>query len=164
MRRAEIAQPGVRLLGDALLDRLGQPRLADPRLGRNQDDPPLARLGLGPAAQEEVDLLVAADQRRRARAQRLKAARDTALADDAPHPLPGGKPLQRLRTEIADLEQGAELAPRRIGDDDLVRFGEALQAGRQVRRLADHRLLLRGAGANEIADHDEPGGDADAHP
>jgi hypothetical protein len=37
-----------------------------------------------------------------------------------------------------------------------------LQARRQVRGLADDRLLLSGARADEIADHDEPGSDADA--
>jgi hypothetical protein len=163
VRRAEIAQPRVRFRGDALLDRLGQPRLADPRLRGNQDDPPLAGLGLDPAPQQEVNLLVAANERRRARAQGLETAGDAALADDAPHQLVGGEPLQRLRAHIADLEQGADLASRRLGDDDRVRLGEALQAGCQVGRLADHRLLLRRPRADQVADDDEPGRDADAH-
>ena len=50
-----------------------------------------------------------------------------------------------------------------VGDDDRVRLGQRLQARRQVRRLADDRLLLGGARADEVADHDEPSGDADAH-
>ena len=43
-------------------------------------------------------------------------------------------------------------------------FGSAiaLQARREVRRLADDRLLLRRARADQIADHDQPGRDADA--
>jgi hypothetical protein len=39
----------------------------------------------------------------------------------------------------------------------------ACKSSGQVRRLADHRLLLCGALADEIADHHEPGGDAHAH-
>ena len=41
-------------------------------------------------------------------------------------------------------------------------FGESLQACGEVGGLADHRLLLRRALADQIADHDQPGGDADA--
>ncbi len=37
----------------------------------------------------------------------------------------------------------------------------ALQPGGQVGRLADHGLLLRGTLADQLADHDEAGGDAD---
>jgi hypothetical protein len=37
------------------------------------------------------------------------------------------------------------------------------RARRTVRRLPDHRLLLRRAFADEIADHDQAGGDADAN-
>ena len=39
----------------------------------------------------------------------------------------------------------------------------ALQARREVRRLADDAALLRLSGADQVADHDEPGRDADAH-
>ena len=38
-----------------------------------------------------------------------------------------------------------------------------MQPGGQVRRLADHLLLLGSSVADEVADHDKPGGDADAH-
>ena len=41
------------------------------------------------------------------------------------------------------------------------RLGKRLQAGSEVRRLADHRLLLRGSLADQVADHDEAGRDAD---
>ena len=36
-----------------------------------------------------------------------------------------------------------------------------MQPGGEIRRLADHRLLLGGAGSNEIAYHDETGRDPD---
>ena len=47
-------------------------------------------------------------------------------------------------------------------DHDRARLGQRLQPGGQVRRLADHRLLLGGTRADQVADHDKPGGDADA--
>ena len=40
--------------------------------------------------------------------------------------------------------------------------GRRLQARREVRRLADDVALLRFAGADQLADHDQAGGDADA--
>ena len=64
--------------------------------------------------------------------------------------------------EIADLEQIADQPARAGSDDDRVRLGQGLQPGGQVWRFADHRLLLRRAFADQIADHDEAGGDADA--
>src|SRR6516162_4340647 len=54
MRRAEIAQSAGLLGGDALDQRLGQPRLADARFGRNQHDPALAALSLGPPPQHRI--------------------------------------------------------------------------------------------------------------
>jgi len=63
--------------------------------------------------------------------------------------------------EGAQPEQIAEPPARGRGDHHRAGLGQSLQARGQVRRLADHRLLLRGAFANQVADHDEPGGDAD---
>ena len=47
-------------------------------------------------------------------------------------------------------------------DGDAARRRLGLQACRKIRRLADHRLLLRGARSDQVADDDEPRGDADA--
>ena len=41
--------------------------------------------------------------------------------------------------------------------------GQRLQPGGEVRRLADDPALLRRARADQIADHDEPAGDAEPH-
>src|SRR5205809_1059311 len=43
-----------------------------------------------------------------------------------------------------------------------LRQRHALQPRREVRRLADDAALLRLAGADQVADHDEAGGDADS--
>ena len=51
-----------------------------------------------------------------------------------------------------------------MGDHHCVRLGESLQPGGEVRRFADHRLFLGGADPDEVADHDQPGRDADTDP
>ncbi len=68
-----------------------------------------------------------------------------------------------MPAECLQPEPIAEQPARGGGDHHRAGLGQSLQSCGQVRRLADHRLLLRGALANQIADHDEPGGDADAH-
>jgi hypothetical protein len=60
------------------------------------------------------------------------------------------------------VEHVAHKLTRRLTDQDGVRCGERLQARRQVRRLADDRVLLRGSGPDDLADNDQAGGDADA--
>ena len=64
MRRTEIAQPGVRLADEPLHEGLSDARFSDPGLAADQHDLPVATVGLRPAAQQQVDLLVPADQRR----------------------------------------------------------------------------------------------------
>ena len=72
-----------------------------------------------------------------------------------------GDALDLDGAEIAVVEQIADQPPRARGDHDSVRLGQRLQPGGEVRRLADDRLLLRRALADQIADDHEPGGDAD---
>ena len=49
-----------------------------------------------------------------------------------------------------------------LGDDHGARLGECLQAGGEVRRVADHGLLLGRTLPDEVADHHQPGRDAHA--
>ena len=116
-----------------------------------------------PAAGKQFDFLITTDERRGPRAQCLEAAQHPALADNPPRRLRFGKAGERLRPEIGEIEQPADLPARRFGDDKRVRHGERLQSGGEVRRLADHPALLRGTLANQIANHGEPGGDAETH-
>ena len=51
---------------------------------------------------------------------------------------------------------------RAFGDDHRVWLGNALQAGCEVRRLADDAALLRFTRADQVADHDQPSGYANA--
>ena len=92
---------------------------------------------------------------------------------------------KRLSTELARSAAQARagpamplrsLAPRSLSSNRLpsslrvpsamtTMFGSAiaLQARREVRRLADDAALLRLSRSDEVADHDKPGGDADTH-
>ena len=122
-----------------------------------------AALRLLPAAQQQLDFLVAADQRRRNDVQRLEPALRRA---DAQH-LPGldvrGEALEGDRAEIAILEQAADQLFRAGRDHYRARLRQRLQPSREVRCLADDRLFLGGAGANEIANDHGAGRDPDAN-
>ena len=104
VRRAEIAEPRVRFSLDAPRQCRGQARFADPRLPRDEHNPPLAGFCLLPTPQQEVEFFIAPDERGRLRAQRLEAAQDAAFANHTPGALRLGKPGEVLRPEILDLE------------------------------------------------------------
>ena len=70
-------------------------------------------------------------------------------------------PLRSFGPEVLELEEIAEKFSRALGDDHRVRLGDPLQARREVRRLADNAALLRLARSDQVADDDEPGGNAD---
>src|SRR6202007_1037703 len=95
-------------------------------------------------------------------AQRLEPARD----DTRPQYLPGrhrrGDALYPDGPEIAVLEEIADQPARACGDDDRIGLGQGLQPGGEVRRFANHRLLLRRSFANQIADDYQTGSNADA--
>ena len=71
-------------------------------------------------------------------------------------------PLRSLCAEVLKLEEIAEELSRTLGDDHRVRLGDALQSCCEVRRLADDAALLRLPRSDQIADHDQPGGNAHA--
>ena len=70
--------------------------------------------------------------------------------------------LQLPATEIDHIEQTGHQPVRAVGYDNAARLGERLQPGSQVGRVADDGLLLRRSFADEIADNDQPGRNADA--
>ncbi len=61
------------------------------------------------------------------------------------------------------FEQFTGKTPRHCIDDDRVRRRRRLQARREIGRFADDIALLHFAGAEQLADDDQAGGDADAH-
>ena len=93
--------------------------------------------------------------------QRLEAAFRRTRPQRRPGPHRPGDALEVLCPEVLKLEQIAEKLSRAFGNDDPVRLGDALQACRKVRRLADDAALLSIARADQVADHHQPRRDAD---
>ena len=152
----------VRLDGHRFDQRLGEPRLADPRLTGEQDQLALAAPGLMPALEQQRELLVAPDDRGElAPLPRGEAAFQHPLAEDREGAGRFPNALQGQRRHGPQQEQVAEKLPRRVADENLPRSGERLQTRGEVGRVAHHRMLLRVRLADEVAHDHEPGGDAD---
>ncbi len=149
------------VIADALAQRFGEARLADPGLAAEQHHLALAAARALPAVGEQRDLVLAPDQPPR-RAHRRKTAVRLALAQHAPHADGRGEPLERALAQEPVFEQLAREAPRDAGDEHAAGLGQRLEAGGEIGRVADDGLLLRRAGADDLADHHQPGGDADA--
>jgi hypothetical protein len=62
------------------------------------------------------------------------------------------------------FKQAAGQPPRGLGDDDHSGIRQCLQSRSQIGGFADDGRLQRRAGPDQIADHDETGGNADADP
>ena len=157
-----IAQPRVRLVRDLGGELSGEPRLADAGLAREQDDLAGAGPGLAQAVAQQGALRRPADEVGEPAARRLEAAFRHGDALDREGLDRLGEALRCLPAEVAQPEQVADQAAGGAGEDDLPGFRQSLQARREVGGLADHRLLLRRALADQIADDDKPGGNADA--
>ena len=161
-RRAVVAQHGGVLAEHVLAERLHDARLADPGLAGQQDHVAVARPGALPARQQQPDLLVAADQRRQAapgggleptrRAGRLAHLVDRDRRLDS---------LDHVRTALLEDDQALDQPPGPLADHDGAGLGQLLQAGGDVRGLADHRHLVAELAGADVADHHEPGVDAD---
>src|SRR5262249_6574593 len=94
------------------------------------------------------------------RVQRLEAACHGTRLQHRPRPHGPGNTLEAPHPKVIELEETAEKSSRALGDDDHIRFGDALQARRKVRRLAYHDALLRPTGSKGAARHDQSGCDA----
>ena len=157
LRRAEIAQARVRLAGEAFQNRGGESRFADPCLAGKQHHLAFTALCLRPAPQQQFGFFFPPDEGDQAgRVQRLEAAFHRTC------PQRGPRLLEVFCPEVLELEEVAEKFARALGDDHHVRFGDALQARRKIRRLTDDAAFLRLSRSDNIADHDQPGRDADA--
>ena len=153
----------MRLLLEALQQCRSDARLADAGFARDQHDLAVAGFGTRPTAQQQVDLFVAADQRRQDRStQRLEAALNDARVQRLPS---GHRHVDALNLDgakIAVFKQITNQPARTGGDNDRIRLGQALQPGGEVWRFTDDGLLLRRAFADQIANNDQPGGNPDA--
>src|SRR5262249_28791973 len=80
----------------------------------------------------------------------------TELACSTAHHRPGNT-LEAPHPKVIELEETTEKSSRAFGDDDRVRFGDALKARRKVWRLAYHAALLRLTRWDQVPDHDQTG-------
>jgi hypothetical protein len=92
---------------------------------------------------------------------RLEAALRPPLAHDPPGHERLGEALEPLRPEVVELEQAADQPSRRLADHHGAGLGQGLQPRRQIRHLADHRLVPARAGPDEIAHDRLPSGNPD---
>src|SRR6266702_243147 len=161
--RAETAQADVWIIAQPLHRGLGEARFADAGLTRYQHDRAIAALYLLPAAHQQLDLLIAAKQRRSGYAQGLEAAIDRARAHHSPdrHRVAEASDGHAPESEI--LEESADEAAGAAVDDHRVRLGQRLKPRGQIGGLTDHHMLLRRALPDEIADDHQPGGNANSH-
>ena len=163
-RRALVAHPEVRQVAEPELEALHQPRLADPSIANHEHDAAGAPRRAGPGVGQQRQLAITADHRSKGvfLVPRLEPGLDRSLPNDAEGGLRRDEPLELVPAEVGELEQPPNQAARAVGDDHLAGPGQRLQPVGQVRRLADHRALARLAGADQVAHHDDAGGDPDA--
>ena len=91
------------------------------------------------------------DQRREALAvQRLETTLGTALTFDPPGRQRLGEALEPARAEVRQLKQATHEPPRRLADNHCAGLGQRLEPRREIRRLADHRLIPGRTLADEI--------------
>jgi hypothetical protein len=162
--RALVTQARVRSAGDPLGESRRKVGLADARLTRDQHNLSFALPGEALALQQEIDLVVAVDQIGQiCRAARLEAALGLGYALDCPHRDRLGKTLDLMPAEVAQTKKIAEQPARGGGDDDRPGLSQGLKARCKIRRFPDHGVLPQRARAAEIADHHQPGRDANAN-
>jgi hypothetical protein len=74
-----------------------------------------------------------------------------------------GNAFEIPRPKVLKVEEGTEKSSRAVGYDDCIRLGDPLQSCCKVRSFPDNATLLSFARADQLADHNEPRRDADAH-
>src|SRR5215213_4417249 len=164
LRRTEVAEPGVRFVGNALQERGRQPGLSDPGFPGEDHCPAFASFCRAPLPDQQIEFRLAADESHRsARAQRVEAAFDRTGTGYRPSADRTRNTFQRVFTEVLQFEQVADEPVHTFGDDDCPGLRNGLQASRQVWSFAHNPAFLRLARSEEIAYHDEAGGNSDSY-
>ena len=162
--RALVAKPGVSRVRDLLGEPGGQARFADARFARDQYGLALAAPRAALAADQFSALGLTPDEAGQSRRMRRV---ETALALGHAERRIGldrlCEALDRVPAQVLQAEPVADQPPRRGAYDDAARISEALQPRGEIGRIADDRLLLRGASSDNIARDDESGRDPDPH-
>ena len=128
--------PGVRRLGKSCAELLDQARLADAGLADDLDELAFACERAQPAARQQRDLVLAADERRQG--PRPAAAAAAARAHDAIERQRRGRALEFVRAPVLDDEEARDLALHARGDQHRSRLGQRLHPGRDIGRVAEN--------------------------
>jgi hypothetical protein len=96
-------------------------------------------------------------------AHRLEPILGAGQSRDAPDAYRLDDALQGLLAKRGILECPARQPMGRVGDDDLIRPRQRLNAGRKVGRLTYRKLRYRGVARTCLAHHHRTGGNAHAH-
>ena len=152
---------GVRLGGESVTQRLTNTRFPDTSLARQQHGLAFAVAHQAPAFEQQRDFTGAADKVAQLGVVLcLEAACHATFASNPPGLHRGGEALHVKRAGCFQLERGPEQKPGLIRQHDLAGCRLRLQTSREVWRPAARCLLhCRRAGAH-LADHHDPGGDA----
>ena len=162
IRRALKHDAAMQLSADAPEQGLDQPRLAHAGFGGEHDRLSLALPRQMPAVEQQAHFLRPADKGAEADgAGRRKTAGDRRFFQDAPGRDRLGKSLELMLAQTLVIEAAREQAAGGLADHDGIGLGQCLQTGGEVRRFSDDRFFARGAAADNIADHDDAGCDAD---
>ena len=153
----------MRLILQALNQRLQQAGFSNPRLAAHKHRLTLAALGQLPAIEEGTDFAVAADKLREGlAARRIEAAFHVAFARDAEHRHAVLEALELVGAEIFEFESVAGKAAGIVRDHDLAWLRNALKARCEIGRLARHLASVEHPASGKIAHDDTATRDPDA--
>ena len=140
-------------------------RLADSRFAREQYDLTLAVGRLLAAADQQPDLLSAADQRGQIvrRGKSLKPAAEIAATEHPPRLHRLDQPFELMGAKVLEGEHVADQATSAVGHDDAIRRDERLQAHGHDRGGADDLRVAAGGAVHQLGHDHEAGRDADPH-
>lgn len=164
IRRAPRCDPDVVFTGHLRAQCLDEPRLAKPGLALDKHDLSVCFLARFPRAQKKSEFLLSPNERQSiSNALGLGAAVDVWFAHHAPSLHRNVDALEAVGAEVLAGERFAKEVACERANHHLVRTRQRLQAGSDVRGLADHARLHRCAFADDVADNHGAGVDADTH-
>src|SRR5262245_53845897 len=148
---------------ELLIYRACQARLTDARLSSEERNAASTAFGLLPAAQQELELLLATQNGRSAGwVPRLEAVLNPTGARHLVHMHRSGETLEVMSAEVAVMEQHSEETVRLRADQQRAGLRHRLEARGEIGGLANGRVLLRRPFPHQVAHHDDAGGEADA--
>src|SRR6516225_9986464 len=128
--------PCVRRMAEPRSKLFDQPGLANAWLPDDQQELPFARAGPFPAAGQDAEVLLAADERREN--PRALSAADAAHAHDAIERHRIWDALEFMRALVLDDEEPGDLPLDGRGDQNGSRLGRGLNSGGNVGRFPEH--------------------------